>query len=72
MPAIIIKTVRASSRAILVNPAIIAASPVVLSRVNRGEFEGDAVVVSGADRGDFEGDAVVVSGADRGEFEGEW
>ena len=41
MAAAIIKTMTASSRARLVNPAIIAASPVVVSRVNRGEFEGD-------------------------------
>ena len=37
MAAAIIKTMTASSRARLVNPAIIAASPVVVSRVNRGE-----------------------------------
>ena len=42
--AAIIKTMTASSRARLVNPAIIAVSPVVLTRVNRGEFEGDVVV----------------------------
>ena len=35
--AAIIKTMTASSRARLVNPAIIAVSPVVLTRVNRGE-----------------------------------
>ena len=50
MAAAIIKTMTASSRARLVNPAIIAASPVVVSRVNRGEssVEGTDVVVCGS------------------------